>query len=95
MVGYSYPEELRRSLAALDLRRTEAWPALPIRAVLSEPSPAWEALAGQLAAHGRVVEWERVRGAEGAYADYAQHEKTLRAGPLIARIVEKLAGRLA
>ena len=94
LVGYSYGDGLRRSLVELDLRRTEAWPALPIRAVLSEPSPAWAELAPKLSARGRDVEWEQVRGAEAAFADYALHEKTLRAGPVISRIVDKLQARL-
>lgn len=94
LVGYSYSDGLRRSLAALDFRRTDGWPPLPLRAVLSEPSPAWEALAPKLQARGRAVEWELTRGAEAAWSDYALHEKTLRAGPVISRIVERLGERL-
>ena len=50
-----------------------------------------EGLMGRLVAAGRDVTSEAVKGAPGVWADYVQHEKTLRAGPLSARIVDLLS----
>jgi hypothetical protein len=91
LVGYEFPEAVRRSLGRLDLRRAEGWPLVTVRAVLSEPSPAWQNLAGRLASAGLDVSSEVVKGAPGVWGDYVQSEKTLRAGPLTARLVELLA----
>jgi hypothetical protein len=90
LVGYAFPESLRRSVEQLDLRDAERWPAVDVRAVWSEPAPKWDELRARLAAAGRVVSTEVIKGAPGIWGDYAQHEKTLRAGPLSARIVELL-----
>ena len=95
VVGYSFSQALRRSLDELDQRRTEAWPAIPIRAVLSERAPGWEELATRLETGGWRVSTESVKGAAGLWGDYARHEKPLRAGPVISRIVEQLGGRRA
>ncbi len=89
-VGYPFSSALRRSLQDLDLRQVEAWPTVPIHAVLSEHSASWDDLAMRLAAAGRRVRSEVVEGAPGAWDNYAVHEKTLRAGPLISRIVDFL-----
>jgi amino acid adenylation domain-containing protein len=93
ILGYSFSAPLRRSLEELDQRRAEAWPAVPIRAVLSERAGGWEELATRLEAGGWRVSTESVKGAGGHWGDYARHEKPLRAGPVIARIVEQLAGK--
>ena len=87
LVGYRYPPALRRQLEQLDLQAPDAWPAVPTWCVRSEPSPAWDAVAQGRAPTDVVT----AKGAEGAWTSYARHEKPLRAGPVIARIVEKLA----
>jgi amino acid adenylation domain-containing protein len=95
LVGYGFPEPLRQSLRQLDLRDVERWPAVTVHALWSEPSAAsatWEALAARLVAAGRAVTTEAVKGAPAMWADYALNEKTLRAGPLSARIVDLLSG---
>ena len=91
LLGYAFADETRRALEKLDLGRVEAWPTLPLVAVLSEPTPAWQSLAKVIAGAGRPVESEVVAGFEGSWEDYAKHEKTLRAGPVTSRIVERLA----
>jgi hypothetical protein len=95
LVGHAFSEVARSSLEALDLRAAEAWPSLPIRAVLTDPSPQWEGVAARLRSAGRAVTTEVVKGAPGAWDDYVQHEKTLRAGPVSAQIVEELGGSRA
>jgi hypothetical protein len=91
LVGYEFPVAVRRSLGQLDLRGGEDWPSVTVRAVLSDTSPDWDSLAARLASGGLDVSSELVKGAPGVWADYAQSEKTLRAGPLTARIVDQLA----
>jgi len=91
LVGYSFPVPLRDSIGQVDLADAGRWPAVAVRAVWSEPSTPWDTLAGRLSAAGRSVASEVVKGAPGVWDDYAQQEKTLRAGPLSARIVELLA----
>ena len=89
-VGHSFPSTLRRSLEQLDLRNVDAWPAVPICAVLSESSASWEDIARQLTSAGRHVRTELVEDTPGAWNSYAIHEKTLRAGQVISRIVDLL-----
>jgi len=91
LVGYAFPDDVRRALGQLDIGLAEGWPSVTVRAVLSEASPAWERLAGRLASAGHTVSSELVKGAPSVWNDYDQHEKTLRAGPIIARIVSLLA----
>ena len=91
LLGYTFPKALRRSLEQLDLRGAETWPSVPIRVVLSEASARWADVATRLEALGTLVGSERVAGADGKWLDYAQHERPLRAGPVISRIVDVLA----
>jgi hypothetical protein len=88
-VGYAYPTALRLSLARLDVRR-DAWPSVGVRAVLSEPSNTWNRQRVQLeSAHGNVVT-DLLQDSEASWSEYALHERTLRAGPVVSRIVERL-----
>lgn len=90
LLGYSYPDALRRSLGEIDLGALDPWPPVPTSIVLGSPSPTCVDLVERLRAAGRQVSYELVAGADGAWADYKRHEKTLRAG----RIVQALLGRL-
>jgi pimeloyl-ACP methyl ester carboxylesterase len=88
-VGYAYPTALRLSLARLDVRR-DAWPSIGVRAVLSEPSNAWNRQRVQLeSARGNVVT-DLLQDSEASWSEYALHERVLRAGPVVSRIVERL-----
>jgi hypothetical protein len=93
LVGYGFPDALRQSLRQLDLRDAERWPAVAVRAVWSEPTTGatWEDVVRRLTAAGRAVTSEAIKGAPGIWADYSEHEKTLRAGPVSARIVDLLS----
>jgi amino acid adenylation domain-containing protein len=82
LVGHAFPDAVRRSLGRLDLGRAESWPSVAAWVVSSETLPACMGLA---------VPCQVVSGAPGAWDEYAQCEKTLRAGPVTARILERLA----
>jgi amino acid adenylation domain-containing protein len=89
-LGYSFPAALRRSLENLDLRQAEAWPTVPIHVVVSERSASNVDLVARVASSGRNIQSELVEGAPGDWNNYEVHERTLRAGPLISRIVDLL-----
>ncbi|HEX3697245.1 MAG TPA: amino acid adenylation domain-containing protein [Polyangia bacterium] len=91
LVGYAFPDAVTRSIGQLGLPGAEDWPPVTMRAVLSEGSPVWDGLAARLVSAGRAISSEVVKGAPGIWGDYVQHEKTLRAGPVTARIVDQLA----
>jgi hypothetical protein len=95
LLGYSFPDALRAALAELDLRSPDAWPKVAVRTVASGAAARWDDLAPQLRSAGRAVASSVVEASDGAWEDYVQHEKPLRAGPMIARIVEQLAGGAA
>jgi alpha-beta hydrolase superfamily lysophospholipase len=90
LLGYPYPEAVRTSLERLDLTRLDPWPSARTSIVLSRPWSTCEEWIGRLRASGRAVECEVVEGTDGAWEDYAQHEKTLRPGRLVSAIVETL-----
>lgn len=92
LIGYSFPAAMRVSLERLDCHRVEDWPAVAIQAVLSEPSASWEDLEARFNLAGKPAASDLVKDAEATWADYRSHEKTLRAGPVVSRIVERLAG---
>jgi alpha/beta superfamily hydrolase len=87
-LGYPYPESLRESLLALDLRDGRDWPAVPARFVLTQTNPALDSLVRQLESEGRSTTCVRVADADGDWSAYARHETTLRAGRVIRAIVE-------
>jgi alpha-beta hydrolase superfamily lysophospholipase/acyl carrier protein len=90
VLGYGYGDALQRSLASLDVGRTDEWPALSVRAMLSQAAPGWRELAAQLTAQGWHISEEELGSGRTQWNDYDEHERSLRAGPLIARIVERL-----
>jgi uncharacterized protein len=79
-LGYAFAPALRESLLALDLRDPQAWPSVPVQFVMSETSSEIDRLSEALRQSGRVVASVQVPGIDGRWADYALHEKTLRAG---------------
>lgn len=90
LLGYSYPEALRRSLGEIDLVGLDPWPLVSTSIVLSAPSPTCSDLAERLRTAGRVVPYELVLGADGDWADYKRHEKALRAGRIVQALLEQL-----
>ncbi len=90
LLGYSYPDTLRRSLGEIDLAGLDPWPLLSTSIVLGAPSPTCLDLAERLRTAGRQVSYELVRGADGGWADYRRHEKALRAGRIVQALLEQL-----
>jgi alpha-beta hydrolase superfamily lysophospholipase len=90
LLGYSYPDALRRSLGEIDIGALDPWPPISTSIVLSAPSPTCSDLAERLRAAGRQVLCELIPGADASWADYRRHEKALRAGRLGQFLLERL-----
>jgi uncharacterized protein len=89
-LGYSFAPSLRESLLALDLRDPQAWPPVPAQFVMSEPNAEVERLRSSLQQCGRTATCIQVPDLDGNWADYARHEKPLRAGRVVRAIVDCL-----
>lgn len=90
LLGYSYPDTLRRSLGEIDILALDPWPPVSTSIVMSAPSPRCVDLAERLRAAGSEVAYEVVAGADGDWADYKRHEKTLRAGRIVRALLQQL-----
>ena len=91
-LGYAYGERLRRDMRRVDLRDPLAWPALPVRFVLSEPHPGVELLLGALQQRVPSAASVHVPGMDGEWSSYARHELTLRAGRVVKAVVDDVCG---
>ena len=89
-LGYRFPQRLRESLLALDLRDGAAWPPVPAHLVVTEASAEAERLRTSLQQLGRKVSYIHLPDAEASWTDYAGHEKPLRAGRLGRAIIDCL-----
>jgi pimeloyl-ACP methyl ester carboxylesterase len=90
LLGYSYSDELRRSLCQIDLRRLDPWPVVLTSFVLSEPSGRVLDLTQRIRASGRSATCDVVEDSDRGWAVYESHEKTLRAGRVIHAILARL-----
>jgi pimeloyl-ACP methyl ester carboxylesterase len=95
LLGYAFPSPVRASLGSLDLTSLTPWPVGSTAIVLSRPSLGCETLVARVRASGLHIECEIIEGADGAWEDYAQHERTLRAGRLVPAIVGRARTEVA
>jgi len=88
LLGYAFPPEIRRALRSVDLRGVQAWLATPAAFMLSEAHNECKRLVAQLQSTGSSkAQYRVVERSEGAWDNYARHERALQAGGMVPAIV--------